>query len=314
MAVGADSGQRIADRGVRLAHFSDVHVTAPLCSWSLRDWFNKRMSAWVNLRVLGRGRHFRHTDKILAALRADLKRREIDRIVFSGDATAMGFTEEVRRAAELLGVGESAGLAVPGNHDYCTPAAMHSGDFERHFAPWLAGERMGNEVYPFAQRAGPYWLVGVNSSTANYLAWDARGRVGDAQLERLARLLDRLSPGPRILVTHYPVRLASGKPEHAYHGLRDLDELVSVARRGGVVLWLHGHRHDPYLHADGLPFPVICAGSATQHGRWSYSEYVLTGPRLSAVQRVYDEASEQFREGRTFELELPVSGSVLRTG
>lgn len=309
MVVWADSGQRIADSGVRLAHFSDIHVTTSGCSWRLRDWLNKRMSAWVNLHLLGRGRNFRHCERILTALRREVRERNFNHLVFSGDATALGFEEEMRKAAELLGVAESLpGLAVPGNHDYCTHAAMHSGHFERHFAPWQNGQRIGDAIYPFAQRVGPLWLVAVNSSTANRLYWDARGRVGADQLARLEKLLASLEPGPRILVTHYPIWLAEGRREHTFHGLRDLEDLIAVAERGGVVLWLHGHRHENYHHAhsERTPFPVICAGSTTQHGRWSYNDYTLSGSRLRAVQRVFVEEQGSFREGRTFELDLPI--------
>ncbi len=295
---------------IRLAHFSDIHVTAPGCCWRPSDWLNKRMSAWINLYLLGRGKNFRHSERILTTLRHELRQRNFDHVVFSGDATAMGFEEEMRRAAELVGVGEmAAGLAVPGNHDYCTRAAMHSGHFERYFAPWQSGERIGNEVYPFAQRVGPAWLVAVNSSTANRLYWDARGRVGVAQLRRLEKLLAGLEPGPRILVTHYPIWLAHGRREHTFHGLRDLDDLIAVAKRGGVVLWLHGHRHEHYYHAhsERTPFPIICAGSTTQRGRWSYNDYTLTGLHLQAVQRVFVEEQGSFRDGCVFELELPNS-------
>jgi len=275
------------------------------------------MSAWLNLRVLGRARHFRHTDHILAALRTELKERSFDRAIFSGDATAMGFEEELRKAAALLGLGseeELPGLAVPGNHDYCTYAARWSGHFERYFAPWQVGERVGDAIYPFAQRVGPAWLVAVNSATANRWAWDASGAVGADQLGRLEKLLDRLEGGPRILVTHYPIRIANGKPERAGHGLRDLNDVVAVAQRGGVALWLHGHRHEAYHHhpSDQAPFPVICAGSATQTGLWSYSAYTLTGQRLLAVQRIYDEARECFRDGRRFELDLPIGANGRR--
>jgi 3',5'-cyclic AMP phosphodiesterase CpdA len=295
---------------IRLAHLSDIHVTAPACAWRPRDWLNKRMSAWINLHVLGRGKRFRHTERILDALCAELKQRSVDHLVFSGDATAMGFEEEMRAAAELLGIGSSEplpGLAVPGNHDYCTNAAVRGGHFERYFAPWQTGERIGGETYPFAQRVGSMWLIGVNSSTANRLYWDARGQVGAAQLARLEKLLASLEAGPRILVTHYPIRLASGTPERAFHGLRDLNDLVSVAARGGVVLWLHGHRHDAYHHAhsERTRFPVICAGSTTQRGCWSYNEYTIGGQRLHVVQRVFEEEAGSFRDGRVFELELP---------
>ncbi len=298
---------------IRLAHFSDIHVTAPGCSWRLGDWLNKRMAAWLNLHLLGRGKNFLHSERILTALRHELRQRNFDHLIFSGDATALGFEEEMRRAAELLGVAEPPpGLAVPGNHDYCTHAAMHSGHFEHYFAAWQSGQRIGEDVYPFAQRVEDVWLIGVNSSTANRLYWDARGRVGAAQLARLEKLLAGLSPGPRILVTHYPIWLAEGRHEHRFHGLRDLTDLIAVAERGGVVLWLHGHRHESYHHAHSqcTPFPVICAGSTTQRGRWSYNDYTLNGSHLRAVQRIFVEEQGSFQERCTFELNLPIPRQV----
>lgn len=291
---------------VRLAHVSDVHVTAPRPAWRAGDWLSKRLTTWVNHRYLGRGRHFRHAEDVLAALRADLDARRPDHLIFSGDATAMGFEEEVARAAAQLGVTSRPGLAVPGNHDYCTRSAARGGHFERHFAGWQVGERVGAEVYPFAQRVGGHWLVAVNSATANLLPWDASGAVGPAQLARLEQLLARLE-GPRILVTHYPVALPGGRPERRAHGLRDLRALLDVAARGGVDLWLHGHRHGAYHHPAGAPapFPVVCAGSTTQTGLWSYGEYTLQDGRLTASTRVFDPESARFREGASFTLDLP---------
>jgi len=307
---------RIDPEAVRLAHLSDVHVTTRPCRWRPEDWLNKRLVAWINLRFLGRGFRFRRAEGVLLALRADLSQRSFDRLVFSGDATALGFEEETARAAHLLGVGSIPGLAVPGNHDYCTHSAMRLGHFERYFAPWQVGERIGDEIYPFAQRVGHVWLVAVNSATANRYPWDARGAVGADQLERLRLLLDQLpegDTGPRILVTHYPVRLASGKPEPPVRSLRDLDDLIGVAQQGGVGLWLHGHRHDPFFHpiSDFTPFPVICAGSTTQTGLWSYHDYTITGSHLTALQRVYDPAQDVFQNGESFEVDLPCPRSQL---
>jgi 3',5'-cyclic AMP phosphodiesterase CpdA len=291
---------------VRLVHFSDIHVTAPRCVWRGEDWLNKRMAAWLNLRVLGRGFRFRRTEAVLEALLAELDRHPPDHIVFSGDATAMGFEEEEERAAQLLRVRRWPGLAVPGNHDYCTRSAMLSGAFERCFAPWQVGQRIDGETYPFAQRVGPVWLVGVNSSTANRWAWDARGAVGADQLERLRLLLARLEGGPRILVTHYPVALAGGSRERRIRELRDLDELLAVAAAGGIGLWLHGHRHEAYHHPadERAPFPVVCAGSATQTGHWSYGDYTIAAGRLAGRQRIFDPDQGGFRDGPAFELPL----------
>ena len=295
---------------VRLAHFSDVHVTAARAGWTARDFFSKRVSGWFNLRVMGRRRRFASADAVLAALVRELRETRPDRVVFSGDATALGFEAEIARAAELLGLGGAdplPGLAVPGNHDYYVRRSERGGAFERHFDPWLAGERVDEATYPFAQRVGPLWLIGVNSSAANRLPWDARGRAGKDQLGRLEALLARLGPGPRILVTHYPVCRAGGKGEDRGHALRDLSHLIDVAARGGVGLWLHGHRHDPYHHVTTAlaPFPVICAGSVTQHGLWSYKQYTLAGRRLRGLRRTYDPDAGAFRDARTFELELP---------
>src|SRR5262249_42598928 len=185
----------------------------------------------------------------------------------------------------------------------------HGGFFERTFAPWQKGERIDESVYPFAQRLGTGWLVAVNSACHNRWAWDARGRVGLAQLRRLERLLERLHGSPRILVTHYPVTLATGKPELKMRCLRDLGELLRVASAHGIGLWLHGHRHGSYLRmpCELHPFPVLCAGSATQHGLWSYRVLTLTGHHLHIETRVFDPTPGVFRTNEMTELELRVA-------
>jgi 3',5'-cyclic AMP phosphodiesterase CpdA len=310
MAASSTNTGESSDSPVRLVHFSDIHVTTRPLGWQTGDWFNKRFPAWVNLRGLGRAYRFRRADQVLAAFAAEQRKSPPDRLIFSGDATALGFKSEVAHAAHLLGLDAGAclpGLAVPGNHDYQVRAAAHSGAFEQLFAPWQKGERVDGAVYPFAQRVGETWLVAVNSSVPNRWAWDARGNVADDELDRLARLLERLAPGLRILVTHYPVCLAGGRREKSHHGLRNLDRLIEVAERGHFCLWLHGHRHSFYHHANTAwtSFPVICAGSATQTGMWSYGDYTLMDGKLKGTRRGYDESTGSFRELEQFELQLP---------
>jgi hypothetical protein len=165
---------------------------------------------------------------------------------------------------------------------------------------------MDGEIYPFAQRVGHVALVAVNSCTGNRWAWDAGGNVGSGQLDRLQQLLANLEPGPRILVTHYPVCLSNGNCENRVHGLRDLSELVHVAAEGGVGLWLHGHRHHSYfLEQPSLaPFPVMCVGSATQTGLWSYAEYAIRGLDCHVQRREFDPSTGHFRDRDAFELPL----------
>ena len=294
---------------VRLAHFSDVHIAVDAPGWRGRDWFNKRFTGWLNLAVFGRAQRFARAEEVLAALMDELRKDRPDRVVFSGDATALGFEAECAHAAALLGLANGdglPGLAVPGNHDYYIARDVRAGHFEHHLAPWLTGERLDQAVYPFAQRVGPLWLVAVNTSVPTFLPWDASGRAGVDQLARLERLLDRLGPGRRILVTHYPVCRASGRSERRSRSLRDLTRLVDVAARGGVCLWLHGHRHGSYHHANPgqAPFPVICAGSATERGSWSYLRYTIAGSRLTALRRQFDPQGGAFRDAETFVLDL----------
>jgi 3',5'-cyclic AMP phosphodiesterase CpdA len=294
---------------VRLAHFSDIHLTTRPLGWALRDLRSKRLTGWFHLRGLGRGRQFRLAHDVARELVSEFRERRPDRIVFSGDATALGFATEFEHAARCLNVGANdlpPGFAVPGNHDYYTRAAVLSGAFEREFAPWQVGERVDPEIYPYAHRVGEAWLIGVNSCTPNLRPWNASGAVGPAQRDRLRDLLRQLSPGPRVLVTHYPVCLADGRPEARFHGLRDLAATVKVAADGGVAVWLHGHRHHPYFLARPplAPFPAICAGSASQLGLASYGEYEIVGTRLTARRRVFDGSTGGFLDGEQFELEL----------
>jgi 3',5'-cyclic AMP phosphodiesterase CpdA len=293
---------------IRLAHFSDIHVSTLPLDWKLHDWFSKRVTSWINHRYFGRASRFAHADEVVKRLMEHLRERAVDRLVFSGDATALGFESEIRHAADLLqiGPGPIPGFAIPGNHDYCTRSAAASGAFERHFAPWQEGVRIDEHGYPFAQQVGPIWLIGVNAATGNFWPTDAGGTVDAPQLERLKRLLESLPPGLKILVLHFPICLSTGQREIHHHGLRDLDLLLDVARTGGVNLWLHGHRHGAYhlQQPPGAAFPVICAGSATQTGLWSYGEYQIDGSDLQARRFAYDPAGQQFREAETFALRL----------
>jgi 3',5'-cyclic AMP phosphodiesterase CpdA len=293
---------------LRLAHFSDLHLTlARYGSWRREDWLNKRLAAWLNLRVAGRGYRFRHGESVAQALVADLKQRNPEYLLFSGDATVMGFAEEIEHAASFLPVHHWRGLAVPGNHDYCTRTAQREAHFERIFAPWQQGLRIDENIYPFAVQAGQAWLIGLNSATANRWPWDASGYVGREQLQRLEALLARLEgDGPRILLTHYPVARASGKPDFFVRHLRDLHDVLRVCEAGRISIWLHGHSHGAFHLEAGsaAAFPIICAGSATQTGLWSYGEYDLVGRQLQAKVRVYKPDKQLFEQSDEFELPL----------
>src|SRR5262249_14583785 len=142
----------------------------------------------------------------------------------------------------------------------------------------------------------------------NWWTFDASGAVGDEQLQRFRKLCKTLDSGPRILVTHYPLRAPKRKPERRTHRLRDHQATLEAARDCGISLWLHGHIHKPYILAPGddLPFPTICAGSCTQTHRWCYNDYTLENRLLRITQRKYNAINHAFEDGLRTELTLPV--------
>jgi len=295
---------------LRFLHFSDVHLSATRFGWGIRDTFSKRLVGITNLKLLGRAKRFRHAGAVVDAMIADAREKHFDARLFSGDATMLAFEREFAHAAERLGVSDPAlppAIAVPGNHDYYTRRAAQAGYFEKYFAPWMQGERIGDAMYPFARKIGHAWIIGLNSSYHPYFNWNASGVVGQGQLERLKQLCATLDPGPRILVTHYPLRTAKGRIEIRSHRLLDQHAALAAAVECKVSLWLHGHIHTPFVlpASAGIPFPVICAGSATQTHRMAHNEYELDGHTLRMQRRVFDLESRTFRDAERFEFQLP---------
>jgi 3',5'-cyclic AMP phosphodiesterase CpdA len=284
---------------LRFLHYSDVHLTVPNLGWRPRDILSKKAVGWVNVKLLGRGFRFKHAATVADAMMADARKRGHDAILFSGDATKLAFEPEFAFAAERLGVGATdlpPAIAVPGNHDNYTRRDIRAEKFERHFAPWLVGERIGEHRYPFARRFGHAWIICVNSSQPQGFNTAASGAIGTAQLQRLVALCQTLGPGPRILVTHYPLRDGHGRIERRSHRLLDHAAAIAAGTESGIGLWVHGHIHHPFVLPPSaqIPFPVICVGSATQTGRWAHNEYLLAGSELTMTRRVWNPTEGNF--------------------
>jgi 3',5'-cyclic AMP phosphodiesterase CpdA len=298
---------------VRLAHFSDVHLTSPNLGWRVRDLLGKRGTGWVNVRLLGRARRFRYANEVVDAMLADFRARAYDHLVFSGDATTMAFDSEMTESARRLGVWDATlppATAVPGNHDLYTFSVSRRRTFEFAFSAWQQGERADDtHTYPFARKVGHVWLIALNSAKPNVLPWDATGRVGEAQLERLKALCGKLDAGPRVVVSHYPLLTRGRRPEARWHRLKDWREARDAAAACGIGLWLNGHKHVWYVlpAGDGQPFPSVCVGSSAQVKLWGYHEYAIDGHRLRGQRRVYDPAARTFADADTFELDLPAA-------
>ena len=260
---------------LRLAHLSDLHQQI---DWRKRSLWS---SGWrgvpgrFELHALGRLRRFAGVEQRIARLVDQVLALGPDRVVVTGDLTALGDEQELRVARSLLEPFIAAGLLVviPGNHDRYTDARGSAfevvfGDLLQSDLPDLADER----GYPFVKWVGErHALVGLDSTRVQGWSHYVVGRLGDRQLRRLARVLEHPAMEGRtvLLLVHHGPAGPSGAFDWNESGLIDAGALLRTIRQRPVVL-LHGHSHQRYWHRarPGRPH-LIAGGSSTERpGFW----------------------------------------------
>lgn len=260
---------------IRVLHFSDVHVDVPLSQMPLRDLLvPKRMLGAANLE-LRRRRHFRQAREKLAELARFAEREAIDVAICTGDYTALGTEPEMiaaRAAIDAVTKRPLGFVTVPGNHDIYVADAAHA-LFARMFGELLTSDLPEHAVdgpFPIVRLAGDdLAIVAVNSARPNPQLWRSSGRIPDAQLSALSRVLDdpRVAARLVLLITHYAPRRADGTRDTKRHGLDNADELLALCERVPRIAILHGHIHRRYHVLGPAGQPLFGAGSATQEHR-----------------------------------------------
>jgi 3',5'-cyclic AMP phosphodiesterase CpdA len=218
-----------------LAHLSDPHL-APLPAPRWSELIGKRATGYINWQ---RRRRFIHDPAVLAKIVADLKAQAPGTIAVTGDLSNIALPEEfVRGRAWLASLGAPSDVTViPGNHDAYVRAA--AAEPERHWGDHMRGDD-GASGFPFVRRRGPLALIGLSSAvpTAPFMA---TGRLGEAQLARLAETLVALAPEKvfRVVLIHHPP--VSQAKRHKR--LTDAAQFLRVIGTHGAELVLHGHDH-----------------------------------------------------------------------
>jgi 3',5'-cyclic AMP phosphodiesterase CpdA len=240
----------------RLAHLSDPHLTPPQFASGWRDLVSKRLLS----RLAWRRKRHRHRPEALAALTADLIAQGPDHIVITGDLTNFSTPEEFAAARDWMqGLGPVRDVTVsPGNHD-----ALVRGGSSDPFAAWRdwLGDDPGQD-FPNQRVRGEVALINLCSATPTALHL-AQGRLGEAQIERLAAALRALKGLCRVVLIHHP--LTPGLVG-ARKSLTDAAGLRAVLAREGAELVLHGHAHRALLtHTPGPSggIPVMGVSSAS---------------------------------------------------
>jgi hypothetical protein len=295
---------------LRVLHFSDVHVQEPVLSGPVQGLLGKRLLAGVNLWLV-RGRQFEDAPQKLAALVRFAEAHGVDAALCTGDYTALGTVAEHRRArAAIAPFTHLPGgyCTVPGNHDLYLPDTLRDGRFDAAFADCLASdlpELCADGAYPFVRLIGDTLaVVGINSARPNPNPFLSSGLVPDAQLAALDVALGHPALGGRrrMVMTHYGVLRADGRPDAPRHGLDNAAALVGICARHNAIL-VHGHIHHTFHHVATAAMPTLfCAGSATMRGREGFWLYELAPGLLRARQGYYRDGEYALREDATVEL------------
>jgi 3',5'-cyclic AMP phosphodiesterase CpdA len=141
-------------------------------------------------------------------------------------------------------------------------------------------------------------VIGLSTSRAT--AWfSAYGYVGDAQLERLGRILSdpRLHGKVRLVAIHHPP--AGRRAKNAIRGLHDHEAFAKVIAAHGAEMIVHGHEHrDMTEHIGDVRVQGVASGTyehddPARTGRYRLYE-VSDGKIRSAEVRVWDRKHDRF--------------------
>ncbi|WMT86042.1 metallophosphoesterase [Pelagibacterium sp. 26DY04] len=275
-----------------LAHISDIHLS-PLPRPSLKDLASKRITGWLNWQ-LSRARMMRRDT--LSALIAHLKSHQPDMTAVTGDLVNLALDEETARAANwlsALGKPETV-CAIPGNHDAyvsgALPVALSA------YGPYMSGETLDENPFPYVRRFGQVALVGLSSAVAT-LPFVAAGRLGREQIARCARILKLLGDAGyfRVVMIHHPPNHELARSRRL--GLWDGPDFRTALKENGAELVLHGHTHLSSINSipgadNEIPVIGVAAASSAPEGHDAPGRYNLfrierVGKQWSCMMREY---------------------------
>lgn len=247
----------------------------------VRALMNKRILGYLSWHVRRRQIHRR---AILDLLATDLRAREPDHVVVTGDLTNISLPAEFELATEWLStLGAPDRISVvPGNHD--AYVAVPYGSSWARWAAYMATEQGADPVrasdggpdFPFIRRRDSVAVIGLSTAFPSR-AGSAAGRLGPRQLDALERWLERMVGEDifRCVLLHHPPQDGLMSPRKH---LIDAASFRAIIERAGAELVLHGHGHTlsiGEIKGPKGPVPVIGvpSASAVAGHHWPGSRY-----------------------------------------
>lgn len=195
-----------------------------------------------------------HDPEVCAAVQRLALRLQVAMVVVSGDLTQRATAVQFEQAARFIrGLRARSSLVLAGNHDIPLYAWwMRWGRAYERFADQFGLEQ------EMVRQLGDFYVVGVDTTRP----WrHERGTLSAAQIEHVARLLQRAPPGAWPIVTcHHPL-VARDADDRAHRPSRS-HEAVQRWQAAGACMLLSGHAHDPGLMQGPAGLWVSRAGTA----------------------------------------------------
>lgn len=251
----------------KFAHISDIHL-GPLPRLTLRELFSKRITGFVNWHRNRRKHLFVNT---LDLLLSDLKSRDPDQLLITGDLVNLATNIEIRLAAEWLNsIGRPEDTTVvPGNHDAYVPGAH-----DKSVAAWYPFIKSDDDpamwpkddhIFPTIRRRGPIAIIGCSTSNATP-PFSASGFFSPRQARETVNLLKQAGEEGlfRVVMIHHPPIHGAAASHKRMIGIRRFAAAIST---GGAELVLHGHTHLNTLYwltNQHGRVPVVGIASASQ--------------------------------------------------
>ena len=159
-------------------------------------------------------------------------------VLYAGDLTDTGKREDYKRIKEIIDKLKSPVYAVPGNHDFYSPANQQEKElttkeiYEKKFP--LYREFLGDDQWSFEY--GDFQFVGFNVCAAGYALCDTPlegwPNISADQMKWLNSTFKASDKPYKVLVSHYPITFNESE-----------QNINKIMHDNKVMMNLHGHNH-----------------------------------------------------------------------